>query len=46
MLQEELKKLAEADEDDYLASQWADPKAMQRQLRGQSASVRAPGLKL
>lgn len=44
--QEDLKKLAEADDDDYLASQWADPKAMQRTLRGQSSSVKAPGLRL
>ena len=27
--QEELKKLAEANDDDYLASSWADPKQLQ-----------------
>jgi len=43
--QEEMKRLAEADDDDYLTSSWADPKALQRSLRGQSG-VRAPGLKL
>jgi len=43
--QEELKKMAEAEDDDYLASQWADPKALQASLRGQG-SVKAPGLKL
>ena len=43
--QEELKALANAEDDDYLASQWADPKAMQRNLRGQG-SVKAPGLRL
>lgn len=43
--QEEMKKLAEADDDDYLASQWADPKAMQKSLRG-IGPVKAPGLRL
>lgn len=43
--QEELKKMAEAEDDDYLASQWADPKALQASLRGQG-SVKAPGLRL
>jgi len=41
--QEEMKKLAEAEDDDYLTSQWADPKAMQKSLRG-IGSVKAPGL--
>jgi len=41
--QEEMKALAENDEDDYLNSSWADPKALQRGLRGQG-NVRAPGL--
>lgn len=43
--QEELKKLSENDEDDYLHSAWADPKQLQRSLRGQSDSIRAPGLR-
>merc|ERR1719359_847434 len=43
--QEEMKALAEANDDDYLASSWADPKALQRSLRGQS-QVRAPGLRM
>lgn len=42
--QEEMKKLAESSEDDYLHSSWADPKALQRSLRGQS-NIRAPGLR-
>jgi len=42
--QEELKKLSESSEDDYLHSSWADPKALQKSLRGQ-ADVRAPGLR-
>jgi len=41
--QEEMKKLAESSEDEYLHSSWADPKALQRSLRGVGA-VRAPGL--
>ncbi|CAN0123460.1 unnamed protein product [Phaeothamnion confervicola] len=41
--QEELKKLAEAEDDDYLASAWADPKQMQRTLRGTGA-IKAPGV--
>jgi len=43
--QEEMKRMAEAQDDEYLASSWADPKALQRSLRGQS-QVRAPGLRL
>jgi hypothetical protein len=42
--QEEMKKLAENSEDDYLHSAWADPKSLQRSLRGQSDVVRAPGI--
>ncbi|KAL3790479.1 hypothetical protein HJC23_012035 [Cyclotella cryptica] len=42
--QEELKKLAEADEDDYLNSEWADPKGMKRNLQG-LGDVKAPGLR-
>jgi hypothetical protein len=44
--QEEAKNLAENDEDDYLHSTWADPKQLQRSLRGQTNTVRAPGLSL
>ena len=40
-----MKALAEADDDDYLASSWANPKALQQSLRGQTA-VKAPGLRL
>jgi hypothetical protein len=43
--QEELKQLSESNDDDYLHSAWADPKALQRSLRGQSGNVRAPGVK-
>ena len=42
--QEELKQLAENSEDDYLHSSWADPRNLQRSLRGQS-NVKAPGIK-
>ncbi|CAN0055503.1 unnamed protein product [Heterosigma akashiwo] len=42
--QEELKRLAEADDDDYLNSAWADPKQLQKGLRGVGA-VRAPGVR-
>ena len=34
---------AQANDDDYLASSWADPKQLQRSLRG-TTSVRAPGV--
>lgn len=40
--QEELKTLAQADEDDYLNSQWADPTGMRRNLQGLS-DVKTPG---
>ena len=40
--QEELKKLADADDDDYLNSAWADPRGMKKSLQGLS-SIRAPG---
>ena len=43
--QEELKRLADADEDDYLNSEWADPKGMKRNLQGLK-DVKAPGLPL
>jgi len=42
--QEELKRLAEADEDDYLNSAWADPKGMKKSLQGLD-NVKAPGLR-
>lgn len=41
--QEEMKQLADNSEDDYLHSSWADPKELQRKLRGAS-NVRAPGI--
>lgn len=34
--QEEMKKLSQADDDDYLTSSWANPSAMKNQLRGTS----------
>jgi hypothetical protein len=42
--QEEAKRLAEADDDDYLGSSWANPKGLQQALRGVS-SVKAPGIR-
>eukprot|EP00957_Ditylum_brightwellii_P116828 8910769-Ditylum_brightwellii.AAC.1 len=42
--QEELKRLTEAEDDDYLNSQWADPKEMKHGLQG-LASVQAPGFR-
>jgi len=42
--QEEMKKLAEAEDDEYLHSSWADPKKLQKSLRGQG-EIRAPGLR-
>lgn len=42
--QEELKQLAQADEDDYLNSEWADPKGMKRNLQG-LGDIKAPGLR-
>lgn len=41
--QEEQKALAENSEDDYLNSVWADPKALQRSMRGMGG-VKAPGI--
>ncbi len=32
--QEEMKKLADEDEDDYLHSSWANPSQLKNQLRG------------
>nr|CCA22494.1 conserved hypothetical protein [Albugo laibachii Nc14] len=37
--QEEMKKLAEDDAEDYMASSWADPKALKNSLRG-TATIR------
>jgi hypothetical protein len=42
--QEEMKSLAEATDDDYLSSAWADPKALKGSLTG-TGSVRAPGVR-
>jgi len=42
--QEEYKKMSENNEDDYLHSSWADPKQLQKSLRGHS-DVRAPGIR-
>jgi len=42
--QEELKRLAEVDEDDYLNSEWADNKQMKKNLQGLE-NVKAPGLR-
>jgi hypothetical protein len=41
--QEELKALADANDDDFLNSAWADPKQLQKSLRGQG-NVKAPGV--
>lgn len=41
--QEEMKALAESNEDEYLHSSWADPKQLQKSLRG-VGSIKAPGL--
>ena len=44
--QEELKALAEANDDDYLHSGWADTKALKSSLQGLNMnSVRAPGIR-
>lgn len=43
--QEEVKRLAEADTDDYLDSQWADSKEMKRNLQGLDGGIKAPGLR-
>lgn len=43
--QEEMKQLAENNEDNYLNSSWADPKQLQRSLRGQTGAIKAPGVK-
>ncbi|KAK7250305.1 cilia and flagella associated protein [Aureococcus anophagefferens] len=44
--QEEMKALAEANDDDYLQSGWADTKALKNSLQGLNMnSVRAPGIR-
>lgn len=42
--QEEMKRLAENSDDDYLHSSWADPKQLQKSMRGCS-DVKAPGIR-
>ncbi|GMH67763.1 hypothetical protein TrRE_jg4832 [Triparma retinervis] len=42
--QEEMKKLAESNDDEYLASAWADSSNMKRSLQG-VGNIRAPGLR-
>ena len=42
--QEEMKKLSEAEDEDYLSSSWADAKSLKRSLQGVN-SIRAPGMK-
>lgn len=43
--QEEMKRLAEAEDDDYLNSEWANPSGLKNSLRG-VGQVRAPGVRL
>lgn len=43
-MQEEAKRLAEADDDDYLNSEWADNKQMRKNLQG-LGNIKAPGLR-
>ena len=38
--QEELKKLEENDEDDYINSSWADPKSLKRAFTGVGGNIR------
>ncbi len=40
--QEEMKRLAEANDDDYLSSPWADSKQLQRNLQGTSGVIIIP----
>merc|ERR1719446_710916 len=42
--QEDLKQLAEANDDDYLTSSWADPRALKKSLTG-TGGLRAPGVR-
>lgn len=43
--QEELKSLAESNDDDYLHSSWADSSQLKNSLQGMSRSIVAPGLR-
>jgi len=43
-MQEEAKRLTEADDDDYLNSEWADNKQMRKNLQG-LGKIKAPGLR-
>ena len=43
--QEELKQLAEADDDDYMNSTWADTTALKNSLQGISGGMKAPGIR-
>lgn len=43
--QQELKQLAEAEDDDYLHSKWADPKALKNSLQGFTDNIAAPGIR-
>ena len=42
--QEDMKKLAEQEDNDYLGSSWADPKNMKRNLQG-VGNIAAPGIR-
>lgn len=42
--QEEMKKLSEAEDEDYLSSSWADSKSLKRSLQGVN-NIHAPGMK-
>jgi hypothetical protein len=44
--QEEEKLLAENSDDMYLHSVWADPKQLQRSLRGQTGNIKTPGFRI
>ena len=43
--QEELKQLAESNDDDYLNSSWADSRALKSSLQGMKPNISAPGLR-
>jgi hypothetical protein len=42
--QEQLKRLAESEEDDYLHSAWADPKGLKNNLHQLNDTIKAPGV--
>lgn len=44
--QEEMKRLAEADTEDYLNSSWANPQSMKDSMRGTGGISYRPGGKL